>query len=143
MSISRSFSHDMPAAALLCLSLCGIPTATDPAVERTLADEDGIWLGEETREIVMKISAEVAGYFKRRKLIANQVIEKTLEDGGLLVSAKVGHLNQVLPIVRYWIPHIRIISPEGLQAELERELARYVESGRGAVGRGNRDEGSS
>jgi hypothetical protein len=33
------------------------------------------------------------------------------------VSAKVGHLNQVVPIVRYWIPHIRIISPEGLQAQ--------------------------
>ena len=117
--------------------------AADPQVEKTLVEEDGIWLGEEKREIVMKISAEVAGYFKRRKLIANQVIEKTLEDGGLLVSAKVGHLNQVLPIVRYWIPHIRVISPEGLQAELEAELTRYVESGRGGVGRKDRGEGSS
>jgi len=90
--------------------------AADPSVEKTLVEEDGIWLGEEMREIVLKVSAEVAGYFKRRKLIANQVIEKELEDGGLLISAKVGHLNQVLPIVRYWIPHLRAISPEGLQA---------------------------
>jgi len=51
------------------------------------------------------------------------------------VSAKVGHPNQVLPIVRYWIPHLRVISPEGLQAELEVELQRYVESGRGGAGR--------
>jgi predicted DNA-binding transcriptional regulator YafY len=108
----------------------------DPSVERTLRDEDGIWLGEEKREIVLKVSAEVAGYFKRRKLIANQVIEKELEDGGLLLSAKVGHLNQVLPIVRYWIPHLRVISPEGLQAEIEAELLRYVESGPGSAGRG-------
>ena len=77
-------------------------------------------------EIVLKIAGEVAGYFKRRKLIANQVIEKELEDGGLIVSAKVGHPNQVLPIVRYWIPHIRIISPEGLQGGLETELASYL-----------------
>ena len=110
--------------------------APDPSVEKTLVEEDGIWLGEEKREIVLKISAEVAGYFKRRKLIANQVIEKELEDGGLIVSARVGHVNQVLPIVRYWIPHLRVISPEGLQAELERELARYVESSRGNGGRG-------
>jgi hypothetical protein len=68
----------------------------------------------------------VAGYFKRRKLIANQIIEKELEDGGLIISAKVGHPNQVVPIVRYWIPHIRIISPEGLQAEMEKELAEYL-----------------
>lgn len=104
----------------------------DPAVERMLRDEDGVWMGEERREIVLKVSAEVAGYFKRRRLIANQVIDKELEDGGLLVSAKVGHVNQVLPIVRYWIPHVRVISPEGLQGELERELAEYVVGGRGS-----------
>jgi predicted DNA-binding transcriptional regulator YafY len=99
----------------------------DPDIDKTLIEEDGIWLGEEKKEIVLKIATEIAGYFKRRKLIANQVIEKELEDGGLIVSAKVGHLNQVLPIVRYWIPHIRVISPEGLQGELERDLAAYLE----------------
>lgn len=98
----------------------------DPAIDKMLAEEDGIWLGEEKKEIVLKVSPVVAGYFKRRKLIANQVIEKVLEDGGLIVSAKVGHPNQVLPIVRYWIPHIRIISPEGLQGELEAELLGYL-----------------
>jgi len=101
--------------------------ANDPEIEKKLKEEDGIWLGEEKKEIVFKIAREVAGYFKRRKLIANQVIEKELEDGGLIVSAKVGHVNQVLPIVRYWIPHIRIISPEGLQAEMEQELRGYLE----------------
>lgn len=104
--------------------------APDASVDRVLVEEEGIWFGEEKKEIVLKIAKEVAGYFKRRRLIANQVIEKELEDGGLIVSAKVGHPNQVLPIVRYWIPHIRIISPEGLQAELERELTGYVDGGR-------------
>jgi predicted DNA-binding transcriptional regulator YafY len=99
----------------------------DPEIDNKLIEEDGIWLGEENKEIVLKIAREVAGYFKRRKLIANQVIEKELEDGGLIVSARVGHPNQVLPIVRYWIPYIRIISPEGLQGELERDLAAYLD----------------
>lgn len=98
----------------------------DAAVDRTLIDDDGIWLAEPRQEIVLKVAKEVAFYFKRRKLIANQVIEKELEDGGLILSAKVGHPNQVLPIVRYWIPHIRIISPEALQVDLEQELAGYL-----------------
>ncbi len=96
----------------------------DPSIDKRLADEDGIWLSEDQKEIVVKIDKEVARCFKRRKLIANQVIEKELEDGGLIISAKVGHVNQVVPIVRYWIPHIRIISPEGLQ--LEKELMEYL-----------------
>ena len=98
----------------------------DARIDTQLAEEDGIWLSEEKQEIVLKVSREVASYFKRRRLIANQVIEKELEDGGLIVSAKVGHANQILPIVRYWIPHVRIISPESLQAEIETGLAEYL-----------------
>lgn len=98
----------------------------DPAVETTLAAEDGIWLNNTKLEVVLKIAAPVADYFKRRKLVANQVIEKELEDGGLIVSTKVAHVNQILPTVRHWIPHIRIISPEGLQAEMERDIRSYL-----------------
>jgi predicted DNA-binding transcriptional regulator YafY len=98
----------------------------DAAIDNQIAEEDGIWLSEDKLEIVIKVDAAVAGYFKRRKLIANQVIEKELADGGLLISAKVGHPNQVLPIVRYWIPNLRIISPEELQVEIEKGLAEYL-----------------
>lgn len=97
-----------------------------PNIDKQLAEEDGVWLSEEKQEIVLKIGREVAGYFKRRRLIANQVIEKELEDGGLIVSAKVGHPNQIVPIVRYWIPHIRIISPERLQTGMEKDLSDYL-----------------
>lgn len=95
-------------------------------IDSKLADEDGVWLSDKQQEVVLKINQEVAGYFKRRKLIANQVIEKELTDGGLLISAKVGHPNQVLPIIRYWLPHIRVISPEAWQQELEQGLADYL-----------------
>lgn len=77
-------------------------------------------------EVVLKIAEPAAGYFRRRKLVAHQVIEKELEDGGLIVSAKVAHANQILPVVRQWIPCIRIISPEGLQSDMEREMHGYL-----------------
>jgi len=80
-----------------------------------------------TRQFDREIEPNMGATICRRKLIANQVIEKELEDGGLIVSMKVGHENQVLPIVRYWIPHIRVISPEGLQKELEKDLRKYLE----------------
>jgi predicted DNA-binding transcriptional regulator YafY len=102
--------------------------ASDTRVDKQLAEDDGIWLSDDQKEVVLKVNQDVAGYFKRRKLIANQVIEKELEDGGLIISAKVGHINQVMPIVRYWIPHIRIISPEGLQAEMESEISSYLKA---------------
>ncbi|MDZ7857327.1 helix-turn-helix transcriptional regulator [Sphaerotilus sp.] len=97
-------------------------------IEQLLEDEDSIWLNEKKTEVVLKVAKDAAGYFRRRKLIGAQVLEKELEDGGVIVSGKVAHPNQILPIVRHWIPHVRIISPEGWQGELERQLVQYLEA---------------
>jgi predicted DNA-binding transcriptional regulator YafY len=98
----------------------------DPDVVRTLEQEDSIWLNLKKTEVVLKIGAEAADYFRRRKLIDGQKIEKELADGGLLVSCLIAHPNQILPTVRYWLPHVRVISPEGLQGELEQQLKGYL-----------------
>jgi predicted DNA-binding transcriptional regulator YafY len=100
--------------------------AFDAAVDKTLRQEDGIWLNETKIEVVLTVAKDAAGYFKRRPLVAHQVIDKELADGGLIVSARVAHINQILPIVRHWIPHVRIISPEGLQAEMESQMHAYL-----------------
>lgn len=96
--------------------------------EQMLLDEDSIWLKTNKTEVVLKVSKPAAHYFLRRKLIGGQTIEKELEDGGLIVSGKVAHPNQILPIVRYWLPNVRIISPEGLQSEMEQEMKQYLQS---------------
>jgi len=103
----------------------------DPEIERALRDDDSIWLGPQRTDVVLNIAPKVAGYFKRRKLIANQVIDKELKDGSLIISTSVAHVNQVLSIVRYWIPHIVIVSPDHLQSALELELKNYVNRSRG------------
>lgn len=99
----------------------------DASVHDTLTKEDGIWLNAKKIEVVLKVSHNVAGYFQRRSLIPHQVIEKELEDGGLIMSCKVAHPNQILPIVRYWLPNVRIISPEGYQDMLEAEMEAYLQ----------------
>lgn len=93
---------------------------------RMLAAEDSIWLNTRKTEVVLTVAPAAATYFRRRKLIAQQVIEKELEDGGLIVSGKFAHPNQVLPIVRYWLPHVRIVSPGAWQDELESGLKGYL-----------------
>ena len=98
----------------------------DPAVVSTLAQEDSIWLNFKKTEVVLKIGRDAADYFRRRKLIDGQKIEKELADGGLLVSCLIAHPNQILPIVRYWLPNIHVISPEGMQQQLEKQLRDYL-----------------
>ena len=98
----------------------------DPAQNARLDAEDGIWLNETKTEVVLKVSRDAAPYFLRRKLVPAQETVRHLEDGSLLVSSRVAHPNQILPIVRYWVPNVRIVSPDALQDEMERGLRRYL-----------------
>ena len=93
---------------------------------KTLEEEDSIWLNLYKTEVIIKVAAEVATYFKQRKLIAGQKTIKELEDGGLILSGQIAHPNQIWPTVRAWIPHVRIISPESLQADMELQLKAYL-----------------
>ena len=99
----------------------------DQATVDYLEREDSIWLNLDKTEVLLKIAPPAAGYFQRRQLIGSQKIEKALADGSLIVSGQIAHPNQILPVVRYWMPCIRIISPEGLQADLNRQLKEYSE----------------
>lgn len=99
-----------------------------PPIEQQLREEDGIWLNRQKTDVLLHIATPAAGYFRRRKLIAGQRIDRELPDGGLIVACRVAHPNQVLPLVRYWLPNARILSPGHLQAELEQSLRQYLET---------------
>jgi len=96
------------------------------ALLEELKNEESVWSTEQKFEVIIKVSPKVAEYFQRRDLLVGQVIEKELADGGLIVSTNVSHKNEVLPVVQYWLPHLRIISPESLQQEMEAEIRGYL-----------------
>lgn len=95
-------------------------------VEAELAESDGIWLGSERQRVLIQISSQVATFFRRRNLLPNQKIEAETAEGDILVSSTVVHSDEVLPIIRYWIPHARIVKPLEYQQRLERGLADYL-----------------
>ena len=99
----------------------------NPDILKQLEDENSIWFGQEKSEVILKVHADVVLHFMQRQLLPEQELVKTLEDGGILVSSKISHAMQLLPLVRYWIPHVEIISPEHLQNELEVGLKGYLE----------------
>ena len=115
------------AVARITRLLTGTDTfVPDLAITDYLDREDSIWLNTEKTEVVLKITPPAASYFERRQLIGGQKIEQTLADGSLIVSGQIAHPNQILPVVRYWMPCIHIISPEGMQADLNQQLKEYL-----------------
>lgn len=91
-----------------------------------IEENEGIFFSETKFEVVVKVSKSIASYFKRRNVFPNQVIEKELESGELLVSSKVAITNQILPLIKYWVPEIHVISPVEVKEQLLEELLSYI-----------------
>ena len=98
----------------------------DESVQDTIKNDDNIWFSSKQIEVVLKVEKDVAGYFSRRNILPNQHIVKELADGGLLVSTKVAFDEEILKLVRYWIPNVEIVSPDYLQEKLEDGLREYL-----------------
>lgn len=99
----------------------------DPSVEVALETHEGIWHSTQLQKVLLSVAPEAAEYFERRQLVPHQkIVEKSL-DGTLLVETMIGHQNQILPIVRYWIPNIRIEYPQTFQKILTDNLRNYLE----------------
>lgn len=94
-----------------------------------LKDEESIWFGQEKQEVILTVHGDVALHFQQRPLLPEQNIIKVLDDGGLLISSRITHKTQLLPLVRYWIPHLKIVNPEGLQDEVGKGLKEYLDVG--------------
>lgn len=96
------------------------------AVDAELHRNDSIWHGTTRQRVLLQVSSEAATYFKRRKLVPNQVIEAELDSGDILVATDAANANEVLPIVRYWVPHVRILEPAEFQQQMESSLVAYL-----------------
>ena len=101
------------------------------APDSTVHDEidacDTIWYGSDIIEVVLKVSPHVADYFKRRTLFPDQRILHELEDGELLVASRIHHPTQVVPLIKYWAPHIEVISPISIKRAVLSDLTKMLD----------------
>ena len=91
--------------------------APDPAHQDYINAKDDVWFTQQTTEVLLRVAPEVAHYFSRRALLPQQQ-QRPDADGSLLVTTHINHINQLLPVVRYWLPHVRIVQPQAWHEEL-------------------------
>lgn len=91
-------------------------------IHQCIDEEDDVWFSLHKFPVLLRVSATVAAYFLRRNVLPGQVIEARNSDGSLDVTCRIADERQILPIVRYWLPHLRVLSPGSLQQTLNTQL---------------------
>ncbi|MFB4391236.1 MULTISPECIES: helix-turn-helix transcriptional regulator [unclassified Pseudomonas] len=121
---SRLKSFALPrVSALRVLDEAFVP---DAMIRAQIENDDDIWFGAERLGATVQVAACNAYYFLRRNVLPQQQLIEHQADGSLLLRCQANHPNQLLPIIRYWIPHVRILEPAWLRQRLRDELTDYL-----------------
>ncbi|MEO5685917.1 MAG: WYL domain-containing protein [Burkholderiaceae bacterium] len=105
----------------------------EPEIATAVGKSEGIWFGSKDavlQTVELDVAAPAAEYWKRRRLLPRQVALRECDDGSLRLTVEAAHLQEILPVVRYWIPHVRIVSPAEWQQEMDVSLRAYLDCSR-------------
>lgn len=91
-----------------------------------IAQNDINWFTtDELIEVTLQIGNEAKEYFKRKESLSNQKIIDQNETH-FIISTKISYDDEILKLVKYWIPYIKIVKPKYLKEKLDIELREYL-----------------
>ncbi len=76
-------------------------------------------------EVRLLIDHQIKKYLARKPLSKTQKIVSTYEDGNQEISLMITHPMEIIPIIKYWIPYIEVISPSFLREIILEDLEKY------------------
>lgn len=98
----------------------------DEATVHEIKSQDTIWFGVPQFTVTLEVSPEVAYFFERKALLPKQRLVEKKVDGTLVLSASAWNYNQIAPVIQYWLPNIRVISPTELNAHIRKNLTEWL-----------------
>ena len=105
----------------------------DEEIEEILENSINIWFKADIEPFEVKIVADkiATKYFKRRPL-PTQTIESLSQDGTMEFSIMITDEMEIIPIVKYWLPHLRVLEPLWIGEMIDENLEVYL-SGKGTL----------
>lgn len=98
------------------------------SIVREIKAQDTIWFGLPLFTVKLEVSPEVAFFFERKSLLPRQELLEKKSDGTLVLSTSAWSYNQITPVIQYWLPNIRVISPVELNTHIRKNLTDWLGS---------------
>ena len=101
---------------------------TAKELEELLDNSISIWFDkdQEPYEVELYLVPHVAKILQRKPISKTQRLLKKYEDGSAEVALKITHEMEILPIVKYWLPYIKILSPKWLHQMLYEDIQNFL-----------------
>jgi predicted DNA-binding transcriptional regulator YafY len=100
----------------------------DKELDKVLENSISIWFQKDVTpfDVKLYIAPTISKYFKRKPISKTQTIESISEDGSMEINLKITHEMEILPLIKYWLPFIKVISPASIDETIKKELENYL-----------------
>ena len=86
-----------------------------------------VWFSPNTEpfEVTLWLDADAVIYFERKPITKDQKLYKK-PDGTAELVIKITDEEEILPVLKFWLPKVRVLDPIYIQEDFEQMLAEYL-----------------
>jgi predicted DNA-binding transcriptional regulator YafY len=94
-----------------------------------LNDSVSIWFqsDREAFDVHLHVDANIAKYFKRKPL-PTQKTQSVNQDGSIEISITITYEMEIIPIIKYWMPHLKVIEPKWVEDIIVEDVSKFINS---------------
>ncbi len=102
---------------------------TDKKLDDLLENSLSVWFQKDVEpyKVTLDIGKEVSKYFQRKPISKTQRVEEKREDGSMVISVEITNDMEIVPLVKYWIPHIQVLEPVRIKDIMVDDLKGYLQ----------------
>ncbi|MBF7069557.1 helix-turn-helix transcriptional regulator [Campylobacter volucris] len=99
---------------------------TDENLETKLQKANSIWFSlEKTFVVRLLIEEPIRKYFERKPL-KSQIITGKDNDGSIEIELEINHEMEILPLVYYYMPYIKVLEPNFIADKVKEVVEQYL-----------------
>lgn len=96
-------------------------------VEDRLKQANSVWFNlDEQFSVRLFIDKQIKKYFERKPLKGQTIIGEE-KDGSIEIELKISNSMEIIPLILYYIPYIKVLEPKSLADEVKQRVKEYLE----------------
>ena len=87
-----------------------------------------VWFNDDREpfEVILFLDKHAAKTLKRKPISKSQRVISEYKDGSCDISLKITHEREIISIIQYWMPHIKIVFPQWIHERILGHIDRFV-----------------
>ena len=96
-------------------------------IEDLINNAINIWFDEHNSfEVKLLINKSITKYFQRKPISNTQRYVGLDKDGNMIVTLQATHENEIFPIIKYWLPNIKILEPKEMNEKVKKDIQEFI-----------------